>query len=144
MYGVPLIKPGNLPRSAANRDAAPASSESRLPEHVPAPDRFVPDTGLPACRTVPPLPGAHGSAASHRRCPPEWSSWLPLRAQSEPAWRSRPIQKLSDVLPASSACIPTALHVVPDQPTWRLRCQRTPQVAYLQDPGLKRLLRYSC
>src|ERR1700686_3102302 len=144
MYGLPLTKPESLPRSAANRDAAPASSESRRREHVPAPDRFVQDTAPPACRTVPPQPGVHGSAASLRRCLLEWSSSLPLRAQSEPAWRSRPIQKWSDVLPASSACISTALHVVPDQPTWRLRCQRTPLVAYLQDPELKRLLRYSC
>src|ERR1700687_172081 len=144
MYGVPLTTPGNLRRSAANLDAAPASSESRLREHVPAPDRFVLDTELPACRTVPPQPGGHGSAASLRRCPLEWSSWLRPHAQSEPAWRNKPIQKWSDVLPASSACIPTAPHVVPDQPTWRLRCQRTPLIAYLQDPELKRLLRYSC
>jgi len=84
------------------------------------------------------------SAASLPRCPPESSLSLPPHAQSAPAWRSKPVQKWSDVPRASSACIPTAPRVAPDQPTARLRCRRTPLLACPPDPVPKRLTGCPC
>src|SRR5664279_4321443 len=105
MSAVHRAAPENPLRSAANPVVAPALSQSRRPEHVPAPGQFVPDTAPPAFQTVPLPPAVHDSAALLHRYPRESSSSRPPHAQSEPQWRSKPVQKWSDVLPANSACI---------------------------------------
>ncbi len=111
MHEVRRAAPGSRHRSAPSPFVAPASFAGRRPEHVPAPDRFAPDTVPPASQIVPPPPTVHGLAASLRHCPRE-SSWSLLpHAQSGPALLSKPIQKSSDAPPASSACTPL-LHVL--------------------------------
>src|SRR5208282_6943361 len=143
MSAVLPAAPENPLRSAPDPFAALASSESHHQERVPARDQFAPDIALPTSRIVPPPPAAHDSGASLHRCPHEWFSSLPPHGQSTPASPSKRVQRSSGVLPASSACIPTAPHAATGPLTGRLRCPQVHLLACPQDPAPKPLTHYS-